>query len=68
MFTPKASSKQKWVKKKQERETGDAVTVQRSRGDRQPYGNEPVFTPKTPISSTLTPNLIGNITYDYSTA
>jgi len=28
MFTPKANSKQKHVKKTQERETGDAVTVQ----------------------------------------
>jgi len=27
MFTPKASSKQKWMKKMQEREIGDAVTL-----------------------------------------
>ena len=30
MFTPKASSEQKWVKKTQEREIGDAVTVHRT--------------------------------------
>ena len=30
MFTPKVSSKQKWVKKTQERETGDVVTVHRT--------------------------------------
>jgi len=77
MFTPKASSKQEWVKKTQERGTGDAVTVQLARRvgllavascDRQLYGNRPVFTPKTLISSTQILTLIGNSTYDYSTA
>ncbi|KEH33639.1 hypothetical protein MTR_3g449740 [Medicago truncatula] len=77
MFTPKANSKYKRVKKTQERETGDAVKVQLARRvsllavasyDRQIYGNRPVFTPKAPISSTQIPNLIGNSTYVYSTA
>jgi len=30
MFTPKASSEQKWVKKTQERETGDTITMHRT--------------------------------------
>ena len=30
MFTPKASSEQKWVKRTQKREIGDAVTVHRT--------------------------------------
>ncbi|KEH37808.1 hypothetical protein MTR_2g047962 [Medicago truncatula] len=77
MFTPKANSKQKRVKKTQERETGDAVKVQLARrvsllavasGDGKIYGKRPVFTPKAPISSTQILNLIGNSTYVYSTA
>ena len=77
MFTPKANSKQKWVKKTQEREIDDVVTVQLAKRvgllamascDRQFYGNRPVFTSKTLISSTQIPKLIGNSTYDYSTA
>ncbi|KEH16145.1 hypothetical protein MTR_0306s0020 [Medicago truncatula] len=75
MFTPKANSKQKRVKKTQERETGDAVKVQLAgrvsllvvaSWDGKIYGNIPVFTPKAPISSTLIPNLKGNSTYVYS--
>ncbi|KEH26601.1 hypothetical protein MTR_6g465720 [Medicago truncatula] len=77
MFTPKANSKQKRVKKTQERETGNAVKVQLARRvsvlamancDGKIYGNRPVVTPKAPISSTQIPNLIGNSTYVYSTA
>ena len=77
MFTPKAILKQKQVNMTQERKTEDAVTVQLARRvgllavvscDRQLYGNRPVFTPKTLISSTQIPKLIGNSTYDYSTA
>ncbi len=77
MFTPKANSKQKCVKKTQERETENAVKVHLARRvsvlavascDGQIYGNRPVFTPKAPISSTQIPNLIGNSTYVYSTA
>ncbi|KEH34330.1 hypothetical protein MTR_3g464750 [Medicago truncatula] len=77
MFTPKANSKLKRVKKTQERETGNAVKVQLARRvsvlavascDGQIYENRPVFTPKAPISSTQIPNLIGNSTYVYSTA
>ncbi|KEH15943.1 hypothetical protein MTR_0422s0010 [Medicago truncatula] len=76
MFTPNANSKQKRVKKTQERETGDAVTVQIARRvsllavascDEQLYGNRPVFSRKPNFSSTQTPNLIGNSTYVYST-
>ncbi|KEH21969.1 hypothetical protein MTR_7g028535 [Medicago truncatula] len=40
MFTPKVNSNQKRVKKIQEHETGDAVTVQLS-------GINPFFTPKS---------------------
>ena len=77
MFTQKASSKQKWEKKMQEREIDDAVTLQLARRvgllavascDRQLYGNRPVFTPETLISSTQILKLIENSTYDYSTA
>ncbi|AES76295.1 hypothetical protein MTR_6g075600 [Medicago truncatula] len=76
MFTLKTNSKQKHVKKTQERETGDAVSVQLARRvsllavascDEQPYGNRPVFSQKPNFSSTQTPNLIGNSTYVYST-
>ncbi|KEH32775.1 hypothetical protein MTR_3g005075 [Medicago truncatula] len=76
MFTPKANSKQKRVKKTQEHEIGDAVKVQLARRvsllavasfDRQLYGNRPVSSQKPNFSSTQTPNLIGNLTYDYST-
>ncbi|RHN45453.1 hypothetical protein MtrunA17_Chr7g0231381 [Medicago truncatula] len=76
MFTPNGNSKQKRVKKTQEREIGDAVTVQLARRvsllavascDEQLYGNRPVFSQKLNFSSTQTPNLIGNSTYVYST-
>ncbi|KEH25957.1 hypothetical protein MtrunA17_Chr6g0464991 [Medicago truncatula] len=76
MFTPKANSKQKHVKKTQERETWYAVTRQLVRRvsllavascDRKLYGNRPVSSQKPNFSSTQTPNLIGNLTYDYST-
>ncbi|KEH22295.1 hypothetical protein MTR_7g038880 [Medicago truncatula] len=76
MFTPKTNSKKKRVKKTQKRETGYAVTGQLARRvsliavascDRKLYGNRPVSSQKPNFSSTQTPNLIGNLTYDYST-
>jgi hypothetical protein len=59
MFTQKANSKQKRVKRTQKHETGYAV-----RGNCR---ENSIFHPKTQISSTQIPNLIGNLTYDYST-
>jgi len=54
MFTPKANSKQKRVKKTQEHEKENVV-----RGSSQ---ESSIFHPKTQISYTQIPNLIGNIT------
>ena len=59
MFIPKANSKQKRVKKTQRYETGYAV-----RGSSR---ENSIFHPKTQISSTQIPNLIGNLTYYNST-
>jgi len=66
MFTPKANSKQKCVKKTQERKTGDDVTVQlASRANYSPWRvikgywrEKPIFRPKIPILNPLSPNLI----------
>jgi len=66
MFTPKANSKEKQAKKTQERETGDAVTVQlASRVNHSPWRvmtdccrEKPIFHPKIPILNPLSPNLI----------
>jgi hypothetical protein len=59
MFTLKANSKQKRVKKTQKHGTWYAV-----RGSSR---ENSIFHPKTQISSTQIPNLIENLTYDYST-
>jgi len=50
MFTPKANSKQKHVKKMQKHETGYAV-----KGSSR---ENSIFHPKTQFSSTLIPNLL----------
>ncbi|KEH33267.1 hypothetical protein MTR_3g034675 [Medicago truncatula] len=50
MFTPKANSKQKRVKKTQTHETGRAV--------REQLGKNSLFTPKISILTSLCPNLI----------
>ena len=57
------------MQKTQERETGYDVTRQLAVAscNRQLYGNGPVSSQKANFSSTQTPNLIGNLTYDYST-
>jgi len=66
MFTLKANSKQKYVKKTPERETGDVVTMQlASRANHSPWRvmtgccrEKPIFHPKIPILNPLSPNLI----------
>ena len=66
MFTPKANSKHKCVKKTQERKTGDVVTVHiASRANHSPWRvmtgrcrEKPIFHPKIPILNPLSPNLI----------
>jgi len=66
MCTPNANSKQKHVKKMQERETGDVVTVQlNSRVNHSPWRvmtgccrEKPIFHHKIPILNPLSPNLI----------
>jgi len=66
MFIPKANSKQKCVKKTQEHEIGDAVTVQlASRANHLSWRvttgccrEKPIFHPKIPILNPLSPNLI----------
>jgi len=72
MFTPKANSKQKRVKKTQEHEKGYAATrllaVASWRRANTALCREVRFlTPKTQFSSTLIQKLIGNSTYDHST-
>jgi len=66
MFTPKANSKQKHVKKTQEGETWDDVTMQlASRVNHSPWRvmtgccrEKPIFHPKIPMLNPLSPNLI----------
>jgi len=66
MFRPRVNSKQKQTKKTQERETGDAVTVQLApRVNHSPWRvmtaccrEKPIFHPKIPILNPLSPNLI----------
>jgi len=66
MFTPKANSKQKQVKKMQEREIGDVVTMQLApRVNHSPWRvmigccrEKHIFHPKIPILNPLSPNLI----------
>jgi len=70
MFTPKANSKQKYVKKMQERETGDVVTVQlASRANHLPWRvmtgccrEKPIFHPKIPILNPLSPKFVQTFT------
>ena len=66
MFTPKANSNQKCVKKTQECEIGYAVTMQlAARANHSPWRamigssrEKPIFHPKIPILNPLNPNLI----------
>jgi len=71
MFTLKANSKQKGVKKTKEHEKRYDVTrllaVASWRRANTALCRKVLFlTPKTQFSSTLIPKLIGNTTYDHS--